>query len=442
MSEPATSASVHSLRLSEEQSTRVRWHILALLMALCFLSHFNRVSMSVAGNDRIMEQYSISPTKMGAVYSAFLLVYSIGMIPGGFYIDRCGARVALITMGFGTALFGALTGGIGFICHAASQALAGLIVVRSLMGLSATPLHPGSARAVGNWFPFSERGRANGLVTGAAIIGVAASYKGFGALIHWFDWPVAFLITGGLMAALSLLFALYATEQPAQHRWINRREQRLIAGNQPGAENASAAPAAGWWSLLTNRSLLLLTLSYAAVGYFQYLFVYWMQYYFDKELHLGEKASHFYAGIPQLAMALTMPCGGWLADRLQRSFGPRLARGLVSASGMVAGAALLGLGILAREPLWIVTWFTLALGSLGVSEAPFWATAVELGGRRGGTAAAICNTGGNLGGMLAPVLTPLISGAFGWAWGISLGGAICLLGAVCWRWIDPATRQE
>src|SRR5258708_36804420 len=122
MSEPATSASVSPLGLSEEKPTRVRWHILALLMALCFLSHFNRVSMSVAGNDRIMEQYSISPTKMGTVYSAFLLIYSIAMIPGGFFIDRYGPRRALITMGFGTALFAARTDGIGFACRTAAPA--------------------------------------------------------------------------------------------------------------------------------------------------------------------------------------------------------------------------------------------------------------------------------------------------------------------------------
>src|SRR5258708_32146420 len=121
MSEPETSASVSPLRLSEEKPTRVRWHILALLMALCFLSHFNRVSMSVAGNDRIMEQYSISPTKMGAVYSAFLLIYSIAMIPGGFFIDRCGARIALITMGCGTALFGPMTGGVRLGRHTGRQ---------------------------------------------------------------------------------------------------------------------------------------------------------------------------------------------------------------------------------------------------------------------------------------------------------------------------------
>src|SRR5260370_26054671 len=148
MGEPAASASVNALRLSEEKPTRVRWHILALLMALCFLSHFNRVSMSVAGNDRIMEQYSISPTKMGAVYSAFLLIYSIAMIPGGFFIDRCGARIALITMGFGTALFGALTGGGGVVCPAARPAPARLLVAPAVVGLVSSPRPPRPASAV------------------------------------------------------------------------------------------------------------------------------------------------------------------------------------------------------------------------------------------------------------------------------------------------------
>ena len=51
----------------------------------------------------------------------------------------------------------------------------------------------------------------------------------------------------------------------------------------------------------------------------------------------------------------------------------------------------------------------LALAAVGACEAPIWTTAVELGGRRGGTAAGICNTGGNAGGLLAPIVTPLVS---------------------------------
>src|SRR5207247_10131534 len=116
-----------------------------------------------------------------------------------------------------------------------------------------------------------------------------------------------------------------------------------------------------------------------------------------------------------------------------------------------AGGVRLVLGVLVQETLWIVTWLSLALAAVGAAEAPVWTTAVELGERQGGTAAGICNTGGNAGGLLAPILTPLVSGWIsrqwelseqaGWQWGISLGSGVALLGAVLWYWITPGDRK-
>src|SRR5947209_648058 len=96
-------------------------HLVGLLMALCFISHLNRVSMSVAADERIMKQFSISPTQMGAVYSAFLFTYTVCMLPGGMFIDRMGPRVALLVTGFGSAFFGALTGVVGLGVVGAAQ---------------------------------------------------------------------------------------------------------------------------------------------------------------------------------------------------------------------------------------------------------------------------------------------------------------------------------
>lgn len=422
--------------------TGVRWRILALLMGLCLISHVNRVSMSVAGTDRIMDRFGIEPTAMGAVYSAFLLVYSLCMIPGGLFIDRFGPRRALLVVGFGSALLGALTGVTGWLFRSGAQLLLALILVRGTMGLLSAPLHPAAARAVGNWFPFAQRSLANGVVTCAAIVGVAISYPGFGRLIEWFDWPVAFLVCAGLTSLLALCWSAQATDCPAQHPAVNSQERGLIGEEDKAASAGAGGSSDGWIGLLCNRSLILITLSYAAVGYFQYLFVYWMQYYFDKVLHLGGTASKFYAGILQLALAAGMPLGGWLSGRLAINLGVRRGRALVSGGGMAASALLLGLGVLAREPVWIVAWFALAHAALGASEGPFWATAVDIGRSRGGTAAAICNTGGNLGGLLAPVVTPWISGLFGWPLGIGLGGVICFLGALCWCGIDPTPRTS
>jgi len=298
-----------------------------------------------------------------------------------------------------------LTGVVGF--SEASQVWLSLLLVRGAMGLLTTPLHPGAAKAVGTWVPEPSRNFVNGLITGAALLGIACTYKSFGWLIDRVDWPKAFLITGGATAVLTAVWLLV----PAGRNERSDREKPI-----------------DWKPLLRSRSLWLLTLSYAAIGYFQYLFFYWMHYYFDDVLHLGNEASRYYAGIPPLTMAFFMPLGGWLSDRLR----PR--RALVPFCGMVLGALLLGGGVMAKTPFWIVFWFSLALGCVGAAEGAFWTAAAETGG---GTGAAIMNTGGNGGGMLAPWLTPVVSQAFGWPVGIALGGVICFAGAICWFGINP-----
>ena len=69
-------------------------------------------------------------------------------------------------------------------------------------------------------------------------------------------------------------------------------------------------------------------------------------------------------------------------------------------------------------------------------------TAIELGVRRGGSSAAILNTGGNAGGMLAPILTPWIGQLYGWGYAIGLGAMICLLGVLFWLGIEIEGRHR
>jgi ACS family D-galactonate transporter-like MFS transporter len=404
--------------------------MVVLLMATVFTSHFNRVSIATAGDTRIMKQYEIPPPRMGMVYSAYLLVYTICMIPGGLFIDRYGARAAMIVLGFGSALFVGLTGVVGLSFHTAGGVFIGLLIVRALLGVVSAPLHPGAARAVGNWIAPGGRSLTNGLVNGSALLGIAVTPLLFGALIDRFDsWPVAFLITAGVSAALALIWLVFAADHPD-----GSKQSAPIGDWGPIPMKTS------WFDVLRHRSLVLLTLSYGTVSYFQYLFFYWMNFYFQTVLKLPEGTSRKYAAIPPLAMAAGMPLGGWLSDRLERASGSVRTRRIVPMAGMTAGALLLILGAFAQSPEWIVFWFALALGAVGAAEGPFWATVVELGGRRGGSAAALFNTGGNAGGLLAPIVTPLVGQYLGWGYAVGLGGVICLLGVVLWFWIDPAEQ--
>ncbi len=406
--------------------------IVPLLMAISFVSYVNRVSMATAGDTRIMAQYEISPTRMGAVYSAFLFPYTLFMIPGGLFIDRLGPRAALLTVALGSSVFVALTGVIGLSISGGATAFIALVVVRGLMGIVSAPLYPACAAAVGRWVPSGSRSRANGLVNGSALIGVAITPLVFGALIDLLDWPAAFLIAACVTLVLALVwYASVGTDS----------EQRQPGDGDTAGTDNQAGDHSPWWTLLKNRGLLLLTLSYGAVNYFQYLFFYWMHYYFQTVLELPESRSRAYAAIPPLAMAVGMPLGGWLTDRLEAAFGTRRGRKIVPMAGMLSGAGFLILGVSARDPAWIVTWFALALGAVGTAEGAFWVTAIEIGRRRGGSAAALLNTGGNAGGMLAPVLTPWIGQLYGWGYAVGLGAMISLLGVLLWLGIETGENS-
>lgn len=439
--------------------TSVRWRVLAMLLAFSFMSWLNRVSMPVAYDERIHAERGIAEEDIGYVYSALLFAYMLCMTPGGWFADRYGARLALTVMGLGSALFVALTGAVGLTTLSVTALVAALLVVRAALGAFTAPIYPGSGHAIARWFPARQRAGANGAVMAAAVLGIAASYHVFGTLLDRFDWPAAFLLTGTVTALLALLWVWYARDLPAQHPRVNSGELHWIRSD--GAEElpcevASKAILAtealprsapevankgGNLTSLANRSLILLTLSYAAVGYFEYLFYFWMHYYFEGVLKLGTDASRDYATILYLAMAVGMFLGGWLADRLALAWGRRKGRATVVVGGMLGGAALLGAGLLATQPGWIVLWLALALAAVGATEGPMWATALELGGRRGATAAGIFNTGGNGGGVLAPVVTPYVSKAYGWQWGIGLGSLVCLAGVTLWLWIDPEEQS-
>ncbi len=395
-------------------------------MGIAFISHFNRVSMTVAGDAHIMHDFGLSPTQMGAIYSSFLLAYTIGMTPMGAFADRVGVWVALGVMMLGTATFGMLTGGVGHFVTTAGALWMSLLGIRALMGLFTAPLHPCIARTNANWFPPERRGMANGFALSAAGLGIACTFFLFGAMMERFGWQNAFVVSGITTAILGALWLTFGGDSPRA-----RQDPATHHGTEPDGSRS-------WRTLLRSRPLIFLTISYGAFDYFQYLFFYWMHYYFDSVLHLGPAQSTLFTTIPLLAFTLVMPFGGLLTDRLERRYGRARGRLMLPVTGMVLGALFLFIGVAVKDPIFVVVCFSLAMGSIGAVEPPFWLTAIDLGGTRGTTAAGIMNTGGNFGGFLAPIVTPWISTYLGWQGGLGFGALLCLAGAGLWYFVRPA----
>jgi MFS family permease len=326
---------------------------------------------------------------------------------------------------------------VGFIAHGAIAIWLGLIVVRSILGLVNAPLHPASARMVYETLPPRSRAFANGLVTFSACVGIASTYYVLGTLIDWFDWPTAIVISAGLTFAVTLIlyFASYSSTDGA-----------ALAGQHEPAK----LDLAHVWPVLRRRSVVCITLSYAALGYFQYLFFYWIEYYFEQIQHQDRSVARGYSTMITLAMGFGMIAGGWLADRMPQTLSPKLRRALVPVTGMIASGVVFELGLLGPNARSTLVAFAIAAALIGACEGSFWTVVVELGRRFGGITAGLMNTGGNAGGTLSPYVTPLLSAYFarrfgedmGWRLSLAVAGVIVIAGALLWVGVDPAAAED
>jgi MFS transporter, ACS family, D-galactonate transporter len=425
---------------------RSAWRLVGLLMLVVALGHFNRISISVAGAERIIRENGLDATRMGQIYSAFLLFYTLAMVPAGWLIDRFGARATLITFCLGSALFVAATAGVGLSSASAFSLWIGLLAVRSLMGFVNAPLHPAAAAMVFAHVPTRTKSLANGLVTFAACAGISATYYGFGALIDRFSWPTAFLVTAWITLVVAAIWTWGTTRLPALAE--NSPSEAAISHDHASSIATEYAPAAT--SVLLRRGVICLAISYAALGYFQYLFFYWIQYYIGTIQHLGDDVSRRYSTFITLTMGLGMVFGGWLADRVAGAQSSLARRRLVPLLGMIASGLVFEIGAASGDSTAMLVTFTLSAGLLGMCEAAFWTTIVELGLPRGGLAAAVMNFGGNAGGLLSPVITPWLSERLGAIYGTSAGwraslmvaGAVAIVGAVMWIGVKSPRMAE
>jgi MFS family permease len=399
-----------------------RLTLVLLLFGFSTISYFDRIIMTAAG-PQMMRHFGISPTGMGSIYSAFILGYALFMIPGGHLSDRIGARRTLALMGVFSAVFTGLTTVAGTsVVPVWIGIVAILSAIRFGLGIVTAPLYPACALVTRNWIPTVFHARVQGLIIAGSSLGAALSPVFFTRLLTRFDWRTAFLPAALAPAILAGVWYWFARDAPLPEKHAVKVPMQVRA-----SAPRLASP--------TDRNLLLLTFAYAALGYFQYIFFYWMYYYFGQVLHLGDAASARYTSVLFLAEGLIMPLGGLVSDRLARAYGPQFGRRWVPIASLTLAAVLTCAGT-ASKGLIAVACFSLAFGFAACCEGPFWATVTELGAERVGSASSILNAGAQVGGFFAPVMTPIIARLFGWSWGLYAGVLVVCSGAVAVYFIN------
>ena len=112
----------------------------------------------------IQKDFGFGEETKGLLFSAFALAYAVFEVPSGWLGDVYGPRRTLIRIVLWWSAFTALTGSIYPTPSFPYLAIGALIAVRFLFGVGEAGAFPNIARAQSNWFPFKERGFAQGAV--------------------------------------------------------------------------------------------------------------------------------------------------------------------------------------------------------------------------------------------------------------------------------------
>jgi MFS family permease len=436
-----------------ECPTKVRYRVLAFLAAMTFILYLDRACINQAA-PLIKNELGISATQLGFVFGAFTLAYAVFEIPAGWWGDRYGSRRILTRIVVWWSFFTALTGAVwGF---------ATLVIIRFLFGAGEAGALPNSARVLRGWFPESSRGRAQGLVTTAMVIGGAAAPIASQWLIDRVSWRWSFVVFAVAGVVWAIAFYAWFRDDPSDHPDTNEAERRLIAGGRNGGKIAdlSAEALAGdsvakgkvhgpipWRRVLTCRNIWLLGTVMMTMSAMYEVLSSWYPTYLQNARSASPVLSGRLASLVLAAGAVATFFGGWLTDWLVQTTGSRRWGRTGQA---VLGAGLSGVGILAS--IWtdstVAASAFVAVAAFGVQlQLPsWWASATQVSGRHLGALFGMMNMMGGAGRFVSQLFVGGFadwraslgySGRAQWDPGLYLFVVIAAIGMVCWSLVNP-----
>jgi ACS family glucarate transporter-like MFS transporter len=266
-------------------------------------------------------------------------------------------------------------------------------------------------------------------------LAIAVTAPAISFLMVHVGWRNAMMLTSLVAPTLVLLWLLYSTDRPREHRAINAAELKIIGGD---GEAASRRPIPGSWKLVlkSGQAWRLFTV-YGCQCYLGYIFIWWGYIYLVEARHFSLVRGGLAAAAPFVLGTIAMVGAGALSDWLAIRFGQRQGRRLIPVVAMTVSAVLVFVGSRAANSGLAVAILSVGAALSWTPEGPTWASMMEIALPVAGTAGGFLNTGGNFGGFLAALLTPWFAREIGWTGAFDVASLMAIVCAVLWLGVDP-----
>jgi MFS family permease len=303
-----------------------------LFLFLCIYS-LDRVTMGVAGSS-VAKELQIGPVALGYLFSSYLWLYAVLLLPVGAMTDRVGTqRMSALAAGF-WSLSQALGG--------AATSLAFLLCTRLGLGVFESAANPCAHRALREWTPRRERGLATAIWYSGTTAGPALGAPMVGWLITEYGWRSSFVVTG-IIGFIWVAAWVPFYRSPDKAHWLGESEREMIL-RERDVSDALQGESVGYRGLLfDNTTMWGLALTQGCINYTAYFFLAWLPSFLQASYGLTVLQASGYTAVP-FALSTVLALGlSYMCDRILSASALREGK---RRNAVALGALLSGLIVL------------------------------------------------------------------------------------------------
>jgi len=377
-----------------------RWlRIIPVALIMYTISYVDRTNISLTLDPTIssmMKDLLMDDRLKGQAAGVFFLGYVLLQLPGVYLASHWSARkvISIFLVAWG-------------ICAMAC----GLVktfwqfeIARFMLGVAESGVFPATTVLLANWFPRSERARANGYWNLCQPLAIVASAPLTTGLLGYAGWQRTLMLEGALPFIWLPIWWFCIRDHPREAKWISKEEREYLEKTLD-KEASLLEPPKGTplMSKLANPSLPVMVMIYflhncAAYGCMTFL----TSTLKGRDFSKAQYGILF--AIPYAVTAAIMIINSWHSDKT------RERRGHVAAVYLLSGTCLI-LSVNLRNHFWLsYGLMCLAIPGPFAAMAPFWAVPSETMPKAAlGLVVGIVNAFGNLGGFAGPFIAGWLS---------------------------------
>jgi MFS family permease len=183
-------------------------YALGILLAINTLNFYDRQVLSAVA-EPLRKEWGLSDTQLGALQTAFTLLYAFVGVPFGRLADTRSRKLILAAGCFAWSLLTALSG--------LARGFFDLFALRLGVGIGEASCAPAANSLIGDLVPGERRARALSAFMLGLPLGLALSFVVSGAVAQAYGWRAAFYVAGlpGMLVAIAALFVPEPTRAAA-----------------------------------------------------------------------------------------------------------------------------------------------------------------------------------------------------------------------------------